>query len=241
MRIADQMRQDRCSRWRDALSSDAVVTPAKAPQNLHGGGRRNREKAMTSTYQSVAARKFRNAPGALRQSRRDASGSHDVHQRVPVGYFVEVYFLDRHTVHTAFRLGEAAQDGNRLVRRSGVKSGRRYQSGDFGETHRVIVMMAFVVMVVMVMVVRRLVVKCNQRESSGCNATADSFAQGGQPAVGRDRGSQVGENPGLQIRECIQDRGDKHVARHAAGGVQMDMIVFSHDFQERESRRGLPG
>lgn len=99
-----------------------------------------------------------------------------------------------------------------------------------------------VILVVMMMSrCRRRVIIRNQGESADGNTAADTFTQGGLPAVGRYGGSQVGKNSGLQIRQRIKHRGDEHVAGHTAGRVQVDMIVFSHDCQKRELRTGLPG
>jgi hypothetical protein len=152
-------------------------------------------------------------------------------------------------MHPTLGFGKPAQDGDRLFCRSGVQSGRLYQSCQIGESDRVIMVMrmaltmlvlvsVLVFLVVLMVVVvrmdkhRTMTSVWNQSKPAYSNAATYSLAQHRLSTVPGKHNRQIVKNTLLQIREGVEQGRNKHVACQTTAGIQMDVMVFRHDCQK---------
>jgi hypothetical protein len=69
----------------------------------------------------------------------------------------------------------------------------------------------------------RLIMVLDERKAAHGNPAAQALAQSRVPAVCGQYCRQIGKYAVVQVRQCVEQRGDKHVAGQPADCVQMDV------------------
>ena len=132
------------TRWRRMAAPVGVTRSPATPSSRHAkparivtvaGAGTGRSPCRVS-HQAAAARQRGDAPARTGERRGDAAGGDHVHQRIPVGDFVEMDVLDRHGVDMGFGLGEMAEDGDGFRRGAWRERRRLDPPAHFGEGGR---------------------------------------------------------------------------------------------------------
>ena len=186
----------------------AVVAPGEAFEQARRRRRRHRQQAVLRAREPAAARQVRDVPARAGQRRGDAAGGDHVHQRIPVADLVEMHALDRHLVDERLRLGEQAQDRDRMT----GGAGRQWRG--FDPRHHV----AEPGMRVRAVVV---VVAWREAEAEAAQPAAHAGFQRRRPGTFRQHRLRVREHARAQVGARIEHGGHEHVARHSAHRVEL--------------------
>ena len=208
---AGDMRKDRRTGWRHPLAGDAIVVPVVPFKDQRRRRRGNRQLAVRRVHQPAAQRQRREAEACPLQRGTDAARRRHVHQRVPIGDFVEMHTVDGNGVHARFGFRDAVLD------RAGGGGGALGQIGGLQQRAQ------RAVGGVLSVPCRIAAFGQHQVEPARGDAGGHMIRQARVADVGRQHCRDIRHDAVREFRQRVQHGGDEHIARRTAHRVKMDV------------------
>ena len=163
-------------------------------------------------------------PRRALEAARDRAGGHQVEQRIPVGELVEVHPRPIDAVHGGLRVGEQVEQRQRVSPRAIRQRGGGKAVLQLGMRGAGVGFIGLAFARVQRSRCMHARASCNARpraEAPRTQAAVDGRPQCRRCPVRGPRSRELGEHRRLEPRQRVDHRGDEHVARDPAHGIEV--------------------